>query len=121
MAGESLAEAIEAARQRNRIGMLASLDHLGEHVSSPADAVVARDAYLQTLAEIVRQQLQSNISVKLTQLGLDSSEPECLANLRSVVDYAERNGRFVRVDMESSGYTDRTLARIIHEGTVNDR
>ena len=112
VAGETLAEAVEAARQRNQKGMLATLDHLGEHVASLAAAAAARDAYLETLAEIVRQQLQSNISVKLTQLGLDSSEPECLANLRSVVDYAERNGRFVRVDMESSAYTDRTLGII---------
>ena len=114
VAGESLSDAVEAARRRNQMGMLATLDHLGEHVASLAAAAVARDAYLEALAEIVRQQLQSNISVKLTQLGLDSSVPECLANLRSVVEYAERNGRFVRVDMESSAYTERTLAQVRH-------
>ncbi len=110
VAGETLAEAVAVARDLNARGLRATLDHLGENVTSRAEAAAARDAYIEALAEIPRQQLRSGISVKLTQLGLDISEAECAANLRAVVRYAEETGSFVRVDMEGSAYTDRTLA-----------
>ena len=112
VAGETLADAVEVVRVQNQRGMLATLDHLGEHVGSLEKAIAARDAYQELLAEISRTQLRSTISVKLTQLGLDFSEKECLANLQSVVEYAEQTGNFVRVDMESSAYTTRTLGLI---------
>lgn len=112
VAGDTLADAVEVARRLNGKGRLVTLDHLGEHVGSLAEAAAARDAYRETLAEITRRQLRSSISVKLTQLGLDISEPECLANLESVVAYAEQTGNFVRVDMEGSAYTERTLALV---------
>ena len=110
VAGDSLSEAASVAFRLNQQGLRVSLDHLGEHVGSRAEATGARDAYVEALAEIHQRQLRSGISVKLTQLGLDISEEECAANLRTVVDYAERAGSFVRVDMENSTYTERTLA-----------
>jgi len=112
VAGESLAQAAAAARELNSSGLLATLDHLGENVASAAAAAAARDTYIETLAEIHRQSLRSGISVKLTQLGLDISEEQCASNLEAVVRYAQETGSFVRVDMEGSAYTDRTLALV---------
>ncbi len=112
VAGETLAEATRVASELNARGILASLDHLGEHVASRAEAEAARDSYLEALAEIHRLQLRSGISVKLTQLGLDFSAEDCAANLRAVVESAEQRGSFVRVDMEGSAYTERTLALV---------
>ena len=111
-AGATLAQAVAATRNLNRQGMLATLDHLGENVRTREEAAAARDAYREMLAEISTQQLQSTISVKLTQLGLDLSEADCQANLEAVVQQAQRLGNFVEVDMESSAYTDQTLAAI---------
>ena len=108
--GENLADALEAARSANQRNTLVTLNHLGENVRTLPEAAAARDAYLELIAEVTRQQLQANISVKLTQLGLDLSEPVCLENMRSLAQSAEQTGNFVRVDMESSAYTDRTLA-----------
>ena len=107
--GENLADALEAARSANQRNTLVTLNHLGENVRTLPEAAAARDAYLDLIAEITRQQLQANISVKLTQLGLDLSEPACLENMRCLTQSAELAGNFVRLDMESSAYTDRTL------------
>jgi proline dehydrogenase len=112
VAGDRLVDAATVAARLNEAGLRASLDHLGEHVGSHAEAAVARDAYIEALSEIHQQRLQAGISVKLTQLGMDISEDECAANLRAVVDYAERTGSFVRVDMENSFYTERTLVLV---------
>jgi proline dehydrogenase len=110
VAGDALPQAIEVIRDLNAKHRLASLDHLGEHVTSPQAAAAACNDYREIIAEITRQKLRSSISVKLTQLGLDFSETECLSHLRSLVEYAEQTGNFVRVDMEGSAYTERTLA-----------
>lgn len=112
VAGESLPEAMAAVRQLIGAGRLATLDHLGENVGSAEQARAATDAYREILEEIARQRLRCGISVKLTQLGLDISEELCRAHLRLLVERAQQQGSFVRVDMESSIYTDRTLALI---------
>jgi proline dehydrogenase len=112
VAGETLSEAIEAVRELMRSGRQATLDHLGENISTPGQARAATDAYRQILEEIARQKLDCSISVKLTQLGLDVSEEQCRENLRSLVERAAELGNHVRVDMESSAYTERTLAII---------
>ncbi|MBI2817056.1 MAG: proline dehydrogenase family protein [Acidobacteria bacterium] len=112
VAGETLSQAAAVARELNSKGMLATLDHLGENVSTAPQAAAARDCYIETLAEIQHQEIRSGISIKLTQLGLDISEAECAANLEAVVQCAEETGSFVRVDMEGSAYTDRTLTLI---------
>jgi proline dehydrogenase len=107
--GETLDEAIAAARDCNHQGMLASLDYLGENVSSTADAQRARDAYLEIFARIAEENLQANVSCKLTQLGLDLSVEFCEGLVYSVVERAAGYENFLRVDMEGSIYTQRTV------------
>ena len=112
VAGETLSEAIEAVRNLSRNGRQATLDHLGENIATPEQARAATEAYRKILEEIARQKLDCSISVKLTQLGLDVSEDQCSENLRLLVERATELGNHVRVDMEGSAYTDRTLTLI---------
>jgi proline dehydrogenase len=107
--GEELASAIEAARASNRAGMTVSLDHLGENVGTREDADRARAAYTDTLERISAEGVDANVSLKLTHLGLDLGDEFCACQLRGVVRRAEELSNFVRVDMEGSAYTDRTL------------
>ena len=107
--GETLDEAIAAARDCNSRGMLASLDYLGENVSSTADAQRARDAYLEIFKRISNEKLQANVSCKLTQLGLDLSVEFCEGLVFSVVERASGYQNFLRVDMEGSIYTQRSV------------
>jgi proline dehydrogenase len=109
VAGETLDEAIEAARHCNDIGMLASLDYLGENVATTADAQRARDAYLEIFERIAKERLQANVSCKLTQLGMDLSAEFCEGLVLSVVERAAAYDNFLRVDMEGSVYTQRTV------------
>jgi proline dehydrogenase len=109
VAGETLEEAIAAARHCNDNGMLASLDYLGENVATTADAQRARDAYLEVFERIANEKLQANVSCKLTQLGLDLSAEFCEGLVLSVVERAAAYENFLRVDMEGSMYTQRTV------------
>jgi proline dehydrogenase len=109
IAGMTLEEALAAARSVNQQGMTVSLDHLGEDISSLGEAESFREIYLQGLREIDGKGIQGNVSLKLTQFGLDLSEEACLENVRKVVCEAARRKSFVRIDMESSAYTERTL------------
>jgi proline dehydrogenase len=109
VAGETLDEAIAAARKCNDVGMLASLDYLGENVATTTDAQRARDAYLEIFDRIAKEDLQANVSCKLTQLGLDLSAEFCEGLVLSVVERAAGYGNFLRVDMEGSVYTQRTV------------
>jgi proline dehydrogenase len=109
VAGESLQEAISAARVCNQHGMLVSLDYLGENVATAADAQRAREAYLQVFDRIAAEKLNANVSCKLTQLGLDISAEFCEGQLLSIVERAASYGNFLRVDMEGSLYTARTI------------
>ncbi|HET6144707.1 MAG TPA: proline dehydrogenase family protein [Candidatus Acidoferrales bacterium] len=110
--GEELAPAIDAARERNKAGMTASLDHLGENVVTREDAERARDAYIEALERIAADGVDSNVSLKLTHVGLDLGEEFCAEQLRRIVRRADELGNFVRVDMEGSAYTDRTLQMV---------
>lgn len=112
--GEDLPPAIDAIRACNKAGMTATLDHLGENVATREDAERARDSYLEMLNTIAGQGLDANVSLKLTQFGLDLGDDFCAEQLRTVTAQADKLGSFVRVDMEGSAYTDRTL-RIVHE------
>lgn len=112
--GEDLPPAIDAIRACNKAGMTATLDHLGENVATREDAERARDSYLEMLNTIAGQGLDANVSLKLTQFGLDLGDDFCAEQLRTVTARADKLGSFVRVDMEGSAYTDRTL-RIVHE------
>jgi len=109
VAGETLDEAIAAARACNDAGMLASLDYLGENVATTADAQKARDAYLEIFERIASEQLHANVSCKLTQLGLDLNVDFCAGLLLSIVERAAGYDNFLRVDMEGSVYTQRTI------------
>lgn len=107
--GETLDQAIAAARWCNEQGMLASLDYLGENVSTIADAQRARDAYLEIFERIASENLQANVSCKLTQLGLDLSVEFCEGLVHSIVERAAGCDNFLRVDMEGSVYAQRTV------------
>jgi proline dehydrogenase len=109
VAGETLDEALEAARYCNDRGMLASLDYLGENVATTADAQRARDAYLEIFERIAKEKLQANVSCKLTQLGMDLSAEFCEGLVLSIVERAAAYENFLRVDMEGSAYTQRTV------------
>ena len=109
VAGETLDEAIAAARECNNAGMLASLDYLGENVSTTGDAQHSRDAYLEVFERIAKEGLHANVSCKLTQLGLDLNIDFCQGLAMSIVEFAARYDNFLRVDMESSAYTQRTI------------
>lgn len=107
--GESLDDAIGAARVINADGMTATLNPLGENVRTEAEAEAATTTYVQIVERIASEGLESGVSVKLTMLGLDLGEPVARANLRRVLEAAAPHGIFVRVDMEASAYVDRTL------------
>jgi len=109
VAGETLDDALRVSRRINSEGITLTLDHLGESVTSLDEAARARDIYLEALAAILNQNVRGNVSLKLTQFGLDLSADACRANLAQLVEQAARLGSFVRVDMESSAYTDRTI------------
>ena len=109
VAGETIDDAISAVRVLNAKGLLASLDHLGENVNSEADAARAVQAYLDLLDKIAATGVHSNVSLKLTQLGLDVGEDVCIGNMRRILQRAKDTNNFVRIDMEGSPYTERTL------------
>jgi len=109
VAGEALDEAIAAARVCNELGMLVSLDYLGENVASTADAQHSRDAYLEVFEKIATNRINANVSCKLTALGLDLNTEFCEGLALSIVERAAAYDNFLRVDMEGSIYTQRTI------------
>lgn len=110
VAGETLADAIGAIRASNAAGLLATLDFLGEHVHNQAEASVNADEYIRALQAIQEAGVNSNISIKLTAMGLAVDDEFCYQNVRRIVAAAAQRGNFVRIDMEDSPVTDRTLA-----------
>jgi proline dehydrogenase len=109
VAGETLPEALAAVRALNQRGITASLDLLGESVTNDREARSARDAYLELLGRIHDGHLDANVSVKLTAMGLDISEELCVSSMQDVLTRTREVNSFVRLDMESSAYVDRTL------------
>ena len=109
IAGETVAEAMTVVRDLNADGKTATIDVLGEEISSDAEAEAIVDEYVEVLEEIERGGHDANVSVKLTGLGLKLSYDLCRANLETVVRDAAGRGRFVRIDMEDSSTTDDTL------------
>ena len=109
VAGETIATALAAVEQLNAKGITASLDLLGESVASEAEARDTGRQYLEILDRIEQKKLQANVSVKLTALGQDISDELGLEIVRQVLERAKQYTSFVRLDMESSAYTDRTL------------
>src|SRR5438445_437675 len=86
-----------------------TLDLLGESVRHPAEARAARDVYLETLDRVHQARAQSHVSVKLTHMGLDIDEAACVEHMRAIAARARDRGSFMRIDMEGSAYTERTL------------
>jgi proline dehydrogenase len=109
IAGETVEEAIEAARTIEAARMTQTLDLLGESVANMAEADAATRAYLAVIDKIVASGIGRNISLKLTQLGLTVDRATCVDNLRRILDHASAHEFFVRVDMENSPYTQVTL------------
>ncbi len=109
VAGETLDEAIAAARACNEAGMLASLDYLGENVTTTTDAQRSRDAYLEIFERIAQERLHANVSCKPTQLGLQLNLDFCRGLVFSIVEVAARGDNFLRIDMEGSAHTQRTI------------
>lgn len=112
--GETVDTAIEAARELNRHGITATLDLLGESVTRENAAAQACQTYLQMLERIAQTGVQSNVSLKLTQMGFDIGEEACLANMSAILTRAKALQNFVRLDMEGSAYTQRTLDFFYH-------
>lgn len=109
IAGEDVDQALEATRALQAAGLFITLDHLGESVTSAAEADAATRTYLSLIDRIVAAGVERNVSLKLTQLGLGIDRATCLDNLRRVLDASGPQGFFVRVDMEDSAVTDVTL------------
>jgi proline dehydrogenase len=109
VAGETLDEVIAAARELNDAGMAVTLDCLGENVSTSTDAQKVRDTYLEIYDRIAQEQLNGNVSCKLTQLGLDISVEFCEGLVLSIAERAASYDSFLRIDMEGSIYTQRTV------------
>src|SRR5205085_7626203 len=116
---------LAAAQRCNEAGMMVSLDHLGENVASTSDAQRSRDAYLEIFEAIAQERLQANVSCKLTQLGLDINNEFCTGLVLSIVERAASLDNFLRIDMEGSAFTQRTVvlvkgirARNLAVGTV---
>ena len=109
IAGESVEEAVVAVQAIASRGLLLTLDYLGESVATAEEADAATRDYLRILDTIVRSGIERNVSLKLTQLGLDVDRATCVDNLRRILDPATEHGFFVRIDMENSPYTDVTL------------
>jgi len=109
VAGETLEETAAAVRALNERGITATVDYLGENVTSRQEAAESAACYCRILDFLDAQRLDSNVSLKLTQLGLDLSDDLACENLRTILERAEQYGNFVRIDMEGSRYTQRTL------------
>jgi proline dehydrogenase len=109
VAGETLDEAIQAARVLNEKGISTSLDLLGESVTDESESARSRDEVIETLDRIAETGVDANVSVKLTQMGLDLSEETCATNMHKVLARARKHDIFVRIDMEGSPYTERAL------------
>jgi len=112
VAGSTLEREVAVCQKLNADGYLATLDHLGESVTSLAEAQQSRDAYLAAQDKIAQLKLDATVSIKLTQLGLDFSEVDCRTNVECLVARAKTMGGMVEVDMESSAYVDRTLTLV---------
>jgi proline dehydrogenase len=109
VAGETLDDAVSAARAVNAMGQAASLDLLGENVTDEAGARRTAEGYIAIFDRIAKEKLNANVSMKLTQLGLDLGDALCQELVEKIVAHASGQGSFVRVDMEGSAYTERTL------------
>lgn len=109
VAGMTVNDALQATAQRNSHGMTVSVDNLGENVTNTEEAKESARLYHQLLDEIAARKLDANVSLKLTHMGLDVDEHLARTIVTELVQHAARLGSFVRVDMEGSAYTEKTI------------
>jgi len=109
VAGTKVEDALVVIRELNAKGINVTLDHLGEHTSKPEEASEATEEILNTLDEIKKSNLCANVSIKLTQIGLGLDETLCAQNLERILSRARDQANFIRIDMEDTPYTDKTL------------
>jgi proline dehydrogenase len=109
VAGTKIDDAIRAIRELNAKGINVTLDHLGEHTSKPEEASEATAEILNSLDEIKNSDVCANVSIKLTQIGLGLDESLCAQNLERILTRAKENDNFIRIDMEDTPYTDKTI------------
>ncbi|MGQ9617797.1 MAG: proline dehydrogenase family protein [Candidatus Aminicenantia bacterium] len=109
VAGEKVKDAIKVVKKLNEKGIMATLDVLGENVHDFKTAENAVSAYLELLDVIAREKINSHVSLKLTQMGLDIDYKFCLENIKRIANKAQENDNFVRIDMEGSNYTQKTI------------
>jgi proline dehydrogenase len=109
VAGETVEDALAAARELNNKGIAVSVDNLGEFVTNADESRESAQLYQNVLDEIARRKLNANVSLKLTHMGLDVDERMCKELVCGLVKHAAQIDNFVRVDMENSPYTQRTL------------
>ena len=109
VAGESIQDAIEVIRVLNEKGIVATLDQLGEHTTTMEEATQSTEGILEILDEINRTGVKSNVSIKLTQIGMGLDDTLCRENLMRILSRAKEYKNFIRIDMEDSPYTDTTI------------
>jgi proline dehydrogenase len=112
VAGKTLKEGIRVIEGLSAERIQGTLDFLGENVASLDDANRSKESYLEALSEISQHNLSATVSIKLSQFGLELSEPACRSNVKTLVDLAQAVGSRVEFDMESSACTDRTLQMV---------
>lgn len=110
IAGTKLEEAMRVVRELNAKGINATLDHLGEHTNTPEEAQQATDDIFATLDALgADSAARGNVSIKLTQIGLGLDESLCAQNLERILARAKQNNTFIRIDIEDTPYTDKTI------------
>ncbi|WP_046213161.1 proline dehydrogenase family protein [Paenibacillus wulumuqiensis] len=109
VAGVTIEEAVQAVRKLNQDGRLATLDHLGEFISTREEAMESTEMCLQTLDAISRSGVQSNLSLKMTSLGLDIDRQLCIDNMTTILERAHSYGNFVRIDMEDYAHCQMSI------------
>ena len=109
VAGESIQDAIRVIQELNRKGIVATLDQLGEHTTTAEEATQSAEGILAILDEIDKGGVKSNVSIKLTQIGMGLDDSLCRENLIRILHHTKKYKNFVRIDMEDSPYTDTTI------------
>ncbi|OYD09584.1 proline dehydrogenase family protein [Paludifilum halophilum] len=109
VAGETIESAVKAVKSLNDKGLVCTVDHLGEFVSSREEATEATEYCIWTLDRIAESGVHCNLSLKLTQLGLDIDQRFCFNNMRRILDTAAKHRNFVRIDMEDYSHCQMTL------------
>ncbi len=122
IAGETLEQAVDAVRRLNKQGINATIDQLGENTIDPEGAAQSTLDVIHIIDAIVKNNLRANVSVKLSQIGLNLDDESCRKNLSQILDHAKTAGVFVRIDMEGSDLTEKTFSiyrSMIHAGFSN--